>query len=284
MRRASERTVAIGKMMAQPDRDDWSLTLLAGYRTLATVATLARGPAAALAVFQDAVQSIGAIRPEVQALFDMRRAQVALYGTSAPAIQAQHWFPAAPAARGAAHDSSSASPVSLVVFVSPSCQSCQPGYWVLRRLAAEFGARLSITLVTHTRGYYRLQVIATPAEEVDTLRAYFLDRLALPGRLAIAESPVAWRPDGRRLRTTDPNTAAYAADEDRNFCAIVGRNGKIVALSRVIPTNEALLRGLLTLALDGHLPDTVSAGVARAGASSGTDLVRVPTQARVPPP
>lgn len=136
-----------------------------------------------------------------------------MLGERAPAITAKYWF--------ARPDSMMPSPrpgkISMVVYVDHACGvQCFPYYATLRRIGRRF-PRVEITLVTQTRGYFRLRPPPTPAEEAELDRRYFLDELRLPGALAVdvTEYSRLPEPDGRRIDQPPRNTMRYAPAGDR---------------------------------------------------------------------
>jgi len=97
---------------------------------------------------------------------------------------------------------------------------------MLRRLHAKFGDDLNITIMTRTYGFMGGSAPLSVAQEVDSIRHYYLDVHKLPVTVAVVETQFDRLPDGRRIDRAMPaeQTMLY------QFGAVLAdRDGKTVA-------------------------------------------------------
>jgi len=184
-------------------------------------------------------EELGPLRPAVRADLDAALEGYRLLGQPSPTVQATTWFNTT--------DPKTARPVkgkpSLLVFVSHSCLpvTCYPQYAVLRRIAAKYGARLDITLITRTQGFYRNK-LASPDSEMVFAKQYFFDYLKLPGVLAIWRSDLGHRDDGHLTVLTAPNDEAFHTSK---AAFLVDSHGVIRLITRLSSSREAMLDDMI---------------------------------------
>lgn len=164
-------------------------------------------------------------------------------------LQAQHWFHRTDTTGTLPHPGV----LSVIVPVRRNCgDACYAEYEAYRRLYAEFAPHgVEFILMTQTMGYSGKSVRLSPAAEVDSIRAYFLDRLKLPGMLGVEESVFDSLPDGRKVMRPSLNDLPSSLLMS-TWVYVVLKSGIVVPssgapLGALIPSmrGEAVLRRLL---------------------------------------
>jgi len=119
---------------------------------------------------------------------------MSLANTTFPALRGGTWFNATstPAYPRAGHP-------MLLVAVNHTCGSrCHNGYAAIARFRARY-PDVDIVLASGTSGYMQGEGVLTPAQEIASIRHYFLDYLHLDVTLRVTETQFQFvPPDGRR--------------------------------------------------------------------------------------
>jgi hypothetical protein len=164
-------------------------------------------------------------------------------------LHSQHWFHRA--------DTTGILPrpgvLSVIVPVRRNCgEACYAEYEAYRRLYTEFAPQgVEFILMTQTMGYSGTSLRLSPTAEVDSIRAYFLDRLKLPGILGVEESVFDTLPDGRKVMRPSANDLPSSL-RTSTWVYVVLKSGMIVPseglpLGALIPSmrGEAVLRRII---------------------------------------
>lgn len=163
-------------------------------------------------------------------------------------LHAQYWF------NRPDHTGSLPRPgvMSVIVSFDRNCGgACYDMYAAYRRLYEEFAPRgVQFIVMTQTAGYIG-SLRLTSRAEADSLRAYFLDQLQLPGILGIEESTADTLPDGRiqmHPTTNDLPSKLHSS----SWMHIVLKSGLVIPtegmfIGAVIPSlrGEATIRRLI---------------------------------------
>lgn len=245
----SSAAVTAGAAMEKHDQIDRMPFVLEGYSLLAEARAMHAGGSAALAVFDTALQKLLPVVESdpsevmwVKSSIESWRRRFALLGQNASPLKAEHWFPLRiDTTTQPAHGK-----VSLVVLVNANCGSrCFGTYAAIRRLHNKFQtAGLHIILMSSTAGYFHEQPTNT-AVEVEKIQHYFMSFLKVPGTLAIHETSSVQQPDGRRVDLTWESGRDYFSAGN---AVLVGKDGKIRAITTLTPESEATLAGRIAKA------------------------------------
>lgn len=168
-----------------------------------------------------------------------------MMGQPAPPVQATQWFNT----NGNNLHPAPGKP-ALLVFASHSCGNrCYPGYAVLRRLRAKFESKgLDIVIMTRTQGFYRNRLVK-PDSEMVFIGNYFAKQLDLPVPLAVWQSELGRRDDGKITILSAPNDEALRPAPVLLPAYIVDKNGSIRLISSLSRTNEAVLEDVIASVL-----------------------------------
>jgi hypothetical protein len=192
----------------------------------------------ALAIVATGRAELVPLRPSVARMFEGLKRLYSLHGKPAVPIKATKWVNT-----GAAGD---ARPVSgkptLLYFTSASCADlCYVSHAVARRLAAKYGARgLDITYVTRTGGYFRNKLVK-PDSEMVKIADYYQSVIKAPAAVAIWQTVLGKRDDGRVTVESAPNESAY---EGAGTLLIDGK-GVIRLTLTMSRGNEAILEDVI---------------------------------------
>jgi hypothetical protein len=116
-------------------------------------------------------------------------------GRPAPVLDAKYWY-------GTHGENTWVVPgkASLLVIVPDANEMPNYGqYTILRKLHEKYGDALNITVMSRTVGYIHDSPPLGPAQEADSIRAYFQNFLKLPVTVGVIETPFHRLPDGRRV-------------------------------------------------------------------------------------
>jgi hypothetical protein len=231
------------------DRREYAPVSAQVYNGLAALKARNGDFAGAVAALESGRNSIVPLRASTARYFDSMKRWYTMLGKHSPMVQASAWYNVAAAANANAARPTSGR-VSLLVFVSPACGDiCYPGYAVLQRLMAKHGsAGLETTLMARTLGYYRNR-LEKPDSEMVLTKEYFMDRLKLPGALAVWKTGTGRRSDGRVTVQSSPNDQAFNQLSSPLVTYLVDRTGTIRMATQLAPSNEAMLDNMIAAML-----------------------------------
>lgn len=189
-------------------------------------------------------------------------------GIEAPGIIADHWYQYNNEQPGSytkidSFTSPVADSVNVIVFLHPGCHeagissttgranpgdgSCWIGYAALKRISQDY-PDVKLTIVTNTHGSLGRGAPLSPAEEADTLAAYFLGFHRLPATLAVVDRPNFRLPglDRRRIDTETENEVNYQIGFSSSIATfgnaiIIDRDGKVVEIAMPVHIRKAEL-------------------------------------------
>jgi hypothetical protein len=237
-----DAAIAASKAMTTEERTNRIMTLYMMYDSASEVVALHRSPSAAHSLLEDAKNGLVPLRPrgtpgfvgnKLAALTQMYTD----YGKRASPLHPSHWYVA-----GGDTLRPRPSVTSLVVLGDANCGAlCYRQYATIRRLQAKYGAKLEITMVTGTDGYF-MNNLVPKAAELDSVGHYFLDFLKLPVGVAASEISFTRKIDGRRNPSPSVDQKNYSKGRG---AVLVGRDGTVKAVINAGPMREDLLAELI---------------------------------------
>jgi hypothetical protein len=222
-------------------RKEYAPSAASVYQGLADLRARKGDGPGALAVVEEGRTLLVPLRPSVAPIFASMPRWYTLIGKQAPAMQATQLFNAS--------NTGTAAPgkPSLLIFVTHGCAPlpvCYAGYATLKRIAAKYGDKVDVTLMTRTTGYYRNELIK-PEAEMARVKEYFLEFLQLPGSLVVRKADFDKQDDGRLIVRSSPNGEANQLPGGILMTYIVDKAGRI---RLVVPTGrntEAIIDDVL---------------------------------------
>lgn len=195
-------------------------------------------PDSAAAVIADAKRLLVPLQPIMMGKVQLLSTWIAMQGKPAAPVKATRWYNVTSSA-DTIHPASGR--VSVVMFGAPHCYRCRPGYAVLRRLRAAYGASLDLVMAAQTVGYFGERLVS-PDSESRLIAHYFLDQLTLPVHLAVWNTPMGRRDDDHVTVLAAPNRDAYPMPPSEDWVAVVvDRDGFVRLATEVTASNEVLL-------------------------------------------
>jgi hypothetical protein len=125
---------------------------------------------------------------------------ISLHVVPASPIMTQHWYGRPDTA--VTYPRRGVTTVLLKMHLCDAWESnpCAQMYAAWRRLYATYAPRgVDFVILLQTRGSFGLSTRLPAQAEADSLRAYFVDHLKLPGIVGVTETPFTTLPDGRKV-------------------------------------------------------------------------------------
>ncbi len=207
---AAERLIAVGKDLNEHDREEFGLTLFAGYRYLAEAAGARTGDSVApKAVLTRAAADVGRLMG-VQNSLRGSMSVFGAYGAKAQRIVADAWVNSSADAVYPA-----AGKFTLIAF-----RPYRGNIPALRRISERHKANLNFVSIIGTIGYFRDLGPLTPDVEAKYVEEYYRKDLNVSTPVVLNTTVFNRIPDGRRVAEATPNETAYRARSGAGYILV----------------------------------------------------------------
>jgi hypothetical protein len=205
----SDAAIAVWKLLPRERGLRLAGSLAGAFLMKGEIALRTKGGDAARAVIDTALMVVPEDAGLPRLAVVARARMYAVVDKPAPTITAKFWF-RAPSVEGSRPAKGK---VSIVSTAEHYCDlECIPRFQGLARYDSRFASRgLELINVTKTYGFYGDSAPKPPIEEARHDSAHFLDKVKLPGSLAVHESEPYWLRDGRRRNRLSPQEFRYAS-------------------------------------------------------------------------